>query len=99
MASSLGKQIGSYTEPPSKVITGVFALSLNATRQIEDGNHADELGSLLYRRTSEAGGLAMIFHLISCTGAVWVGLEFFRSLPANSEERSDIDPSAKVSFP
>src|SRR3954469_3228860 len=33
---------------------------------------------------------------ISCIGAVWVGLEFFRSLPANSEERSDIDPFTNV---
>src|SRR3954468_13162081 len=40
-------QIGSYTEPPGQVIAGGFAFSLNAARQIEDGNHADELGSLL----------------------------------------------------
>ena len=55
-------QIGSYTEPPGQVIVGVFALSLNAARQVEDGNHADELGSLLSRRTGEAGGLAVILH-------------------------------------
>ena len=55
-------QIGSYTEPPGKVIARLFSLSLNATRQIEDGNHADELGSLLSRRTDEAGGPAVIFH-------------------------------------
>ena len=56
-------QIGSYTEPPGQVITGVFALSLNAARQIEDGNHADELGSPLSRRTDKAGGFLVIFHL------------------------------------
>ena len=56
-------QIGSYTEPPGQVIAGVFALSLNTARQIEDGNHADELGSLLSRRAGEAGGFAVIFHL------------------------------------
>ena len=56
-------QIGSYTEPPGQVIAGVFAFSLNAARQIEDGNHADELGSLLSRRMDEADGLAVIFHL------------------------------------
>ena len=36
---------------------------------------------------------------ISCIGAVWVGLEFFRSLLANSEERSDFDISTDVSCP
>ena len=56
-------QVGPYTEPPGEVVAGVFALSLNATRQIEDGKHADELGSLLSRRTGEAGGFAVIFHL------------------------------------
>ena len=54
-------QIGSYTEPPGQVIAGVFAFSLNVARQIEDGIHADELGSLLSRRTGKAG-LAAIFH-------------------------------------
>ena len=56
-------QIGSYSEPPGQVIAGVFAFSLNSTRQIEDGHHSDELGSLLSRHTGEAGGLAAIFHL------------------------------------
>src|SRR3954470_9492584 len=92
-------QIGSYTEPPGQEIAGVFTFSLNATRQIEDGNHADELGSLLSRRTDKAGGFAVIFHLFILPGAAWVGLEFFRSLPANSEERSGIDPSANASCP
>src|SRR3954470_9399129 len=50
-------------EPPGQVIAGVFALSLNAARQIEDGNHDDELGSLLSRRMYKAGGFAVIFHL------------------------------------
>ena len=56
-------QIGSYTEPPGQVIAGVFALSLNTACQIEDGNHADELGYLLSRCAGEAGGFAVIFHL------------------------------------
>ena len=56
-------QIGSYTEPPGQVIAGVFAFSLNAARQIKDGDHVEELGSLLSRRTGEAGGFAVIFHL------------------------------------
>ena len=51
-------QIVSYTEPPGQVIAGVFSLSLNVARQIEDGNHTDELGSLLSRRTDEAGGFS-----------------------------------------
>ncbi|MEI4920548.1 hypothetical protein Q8G81_33855, partial [Klebsiella pneumoniae] len=55
-------QIGSYTQPPGQVIAGVFAFSLNAARQIEDGNHADEFGSLLSRRMRKAGGFAAIFH-------------------------------------
>ena len=56
-------QVGPYTKPPGEVIVGVFALSLNAARQIEDGNHADELVSLLSRCTDKAGGFAVIFHL------------------------------------
>ena len=55
-------QIGPYTEPPDKVIAGVFTLSLHAARQIEDGHHTNELGSLLSRRTGEAGRFAAIFH-------------------------------------
>ena len=56
-------QISLYTEPSGQVVAGVFAFSLNAARQIEDGNHSDELGSLLSRRTDKAGGFAAIFHL------------------------------------
>ena len=36
-------QISPYTEPPGEVIAGVFTLSLNAMRQIEDSYHTDEL--------------------------------------------------------
>ena len=92
-------QIGSYTEPPGQVIAGVFALSLTAARQIKDGNHANKLGSLLSRRADKAGGFAVIFHLYILHRGSLGGLEFFQSFPANSEERSDIDPSANVSCP
>ena len=37
--------------------------------------------------------------IIFCIGAVWMGLEFFRSKMANSKERSDFNPSANISFP
>src|SRR4051812_27517817 len=56
-------QVGPYMEPPGEVVAEFFALSLNAAHQIEDGNHADELGSLLSRRADKAGGFAVIFHL------------------------------------
>src|SRR3954468_13994384 len=96
-------QIGSYTEPPVQVIAGVFAFSLNAARKIEDGNHADKLGSLLSRRTGEAGGLAVILHLYilhrSGLGGPWIFLIFAGKLRREIRHRSSRERILPVGGP
>src|SRR3954470_19312374 len=90
-------QIISYTEPPGKVIAGIFTLSMDARARSKMVTTPTNLDLCCPDARARPADLQRSSTFISCTGAVWVGLEFFQSLPENSKERSDIDPSANVS--